>query len=726
MEDHTLLPDMTAIQDREIELPTLNMEPNPMSLSGLINTIDIGQFNAALDSDQHNQHILLPNGARGVTIPTSGTTYQVPAGTVNGQHEAITINLVPTPNRAMKTDGGFKTDVGFPTSDITDSIRGFQRDYSNENQNWTNPTTNTSTIEGSDFVISQMEQIPQRLKPKVVIVEQPKQNALRFRYECEGRSAGALQGASSTADHKTFPKIKVENYQGAAVVVVSCVTENGPYKAHPHNLVSPRTVGRDGCKKGVCTMNINNETMTVEFQNLGVQCVRRKDIQKSLTVRKEIRVDPFRQAFKHIENPQSIDLNAVRLCFQVFLEGKTQGKYTEILDPVVSQPVYDAKAKRELQIMDISDTTSSVQGGKKIIILCEKVSKEDIKVRFVDDEGWEAQGEFTSNDVHKQYAISLKTPPYKDLHITEERKVYIELYKPSNLERGDVDRHEFSYLPAENLRRNSPGSSRDKQTADVEYKKNNMWNGGAVFTEDNKSHIRIKRESNEIDNNGMTEWQRMTGSVQQQQPTHGQNRTGYSHVALVGDGFSMKPNPSQFLNQVPPMMGNYNLVTAQNIPNIPVSQNNLDRASPNIGQHSPGNINYQAQSPDSHQFRQLNIEASPQGMNMGSPQGINRGSPSPPQNYVSPYINSGEVVEIEQLVDNLSGKIETTHLTQPEHRPKGKRGAREADLTSGSNVVPRQAPSLDRQQSSIHTPDVSTNISDIVNSTLARNMTNDF
>lgn len=699
---------MTAIQDREIEIPTLNMESSSLSLSGLINTIDIGQFNEALQTS--DQHILLPNRSGGVTIPTSGTTYQVPAGTVNGQHEAITINLVPTPNRAMKTD------AGFPPTDITDRIRGFQADYNNDSQNWTHPTTNTSTIEGQEFVISQMEHIPPRQKPKVVILEQPKQNALRFRYECEGRSAGALQGGSSSSDHKTFPKIKVENYQGAAVVVVSCVTEMHPYKAHPHNLVSPRTVGRDGCKKGVCTMNINNDTMTVEFQNLGVQCVRRKDIQKSLTVRKEIRVDPFRQGFKHIESPQSIDLNAVRLCFQVFLEGKTPGKYTEILDPVVSQPVYDAKAKRELQIMDISDTTSPVQGGKKIIILCEKVSKEDIKVRFVDDEGWEAQGDFTSNDVHKQYAISFKTPPYKDLHITEERKVFVELYKPSNLEKGDVDRHEFSYLPADNARRNSPGASCEKHSVDVEFKQNNMWNGGAVFTEDSKSHIRIKRESN--DHEHMTEWQRMQSGVEQQ-TNHSQQRVPYSHVGYVGDKLSMKPNPpGQFVGQMPTMPFNY---TQLNVPNIPVSAvqttNNLGRASPNVGQPSPGHYHeYQAQSPDSQQFNQLNIAASPQGMNIGSP--------SPPQReykeYISPYINSGEVVEIEELVDNLSGKIEATHLSVGEQRGKGKRSSKDASLESGSNVVPRQAPSLDRQQSSIHTPDVSAsiNISDIVASKL--------
>ena len=65
----------------------------------------------------------------------------------------------------------------------------------------------------------------------------------------------------------------------------------------------------------------------------------------------------------------------------MFLENpQTPGKYTTILPPVCSTSIFDAKAKKELQIMDISDVTSPAEGGKKVIILCEKVTREDIKV----------------------------------------------------------------------------------------------------------------------------------------------------------------------------------------------------------------------------------------------------------------------------------------------------------------------------------------------------------
>ena len=132
-----------------------------------------------------------------------------------------------------------------------------------------------------------------------------------------------FQGANSTLELKTYPKIKIEGYKGPAVVVVSCVAHEAEKpRAHPHNLVSPAAVGREGCKRGVCTMNVpyipsQNEDMTVEFQHLGIQCVRRRDIGDALKQREQIRVDPYRQGFDHMNSPQAIDLNAVRLCFQV-------------------------------------------------------------------------------------------------------------------------------------------------------------------------------------------------------------------------------------------------------------------------------------------------------------------------------------------------------------------------------------------------------------------------
>ena len=100
--------------------------------------------------------------------------------------------------------------------------------------------------------------------------------------------------------------------------------------------------------------------------------------------------------------------------------------------------------------MDISDNTAPVDGGKKIIILCERVARDDIKVRFYDPDPfnhWEEWGDFNASDVHKQYAISVKAPRYDNRNITENKKVFLELVKPSDDSRSDPQ--EFYFLPLE-------------------------------------------------------------------------------------------------------------------------------------------------------------------------------------------------------------------------------------------------------------------------------------
>lgn len=64
----------------------------------------------------------------------------------------------------------------------------------------------------------------------VEIIEQPASHSMRFRYSCEGRSAGSIMGVNSTCEDKTFPAIRVLNYDGDAVVIVSCVSTEKPYR----------------------------------------------------------------------------------------------------------------------------------------------------------------------------------------------------------------------------------------------------------------------------------------------------------------------------------------------------------------------------------------------------------------------------------------------------------------------------------------------------------------
>ncbi len=98
------------------------------------------------------------------------------------------------------------------------------------------------------------------------------------------------------------------------------------------------------------------------------------------------------------------------------------------------------------QILEYSDDRCTVDGGKKLLLFCEKVSKDDIEVRFTQyrpgGEQVHVRGEFAATDVHKQYGICLRTPPYVDKTITQ--PVHVSgFHKP-----GSVRKMNKSEIPA--------------------------------------------------------------------------------------------------------------------------------------------------------------------------------------------------------------------------------------------------------------------------------------
>jgi c-Rel proto-oncogene protein len=86
------------------------------------------------------------------------------------------------------------------------------------------------------------------------------------------------------------------NHKGAAFVVVSCVTKDPPYRPHPHNLVGKMKE----LSQGICYFKTVSNQSVVVFPHLGIQCVKKKDIDKSLTERERLKVDPFKsELFSH-------------------------------------------------------------------------------------------------------------------------------------------------------------------------------------------------------------------------------------------------------------------------------------------------------------------------------------------------------------------------------------------------------------------------------------------
>ncbi|KAM6932921.1 transcription factor RelB [Xenentodon cancila] len=278
--------------------------------------------------------------------------------------------------------------------------------------------------------------------PRLVVLEEPKDRGMRFRYECEGRSAGSILGASSTDSNKTQPTIEIQgpiDLLKRATVTVSLVTKDLPHRPHPHCLV-----GKD-CQvgSGICKVSFSPHTSRRHsFANLGIQCVRRKELDISLQKRRSLNIDPFQTG--HSKGIEDMDMNAVRLCFQCELEWEDGRKNS--LTPVISKPIYDKKATTtsELKICNLNLYRGSCTGKTEVYMLCDKVQKDDIEIVF--KRGlWKANGEFAQTDVHRQIAIVFKTPPYQDQDITEEVEVIVVLRRISD--QMESDPVTFTYLP---------------------------------------------------------------------------------------------------------------------------------------------------------------------------------------------------------------------------------------------------------------------------------------
>ncbi|XP_070685695.1 transcription factor RelB isoform X2 [Pempheris klunzingeri] len=279
-------------------------------------------------------------------------------------------------------------------------------------------------------------------KPKLVVVEEPKERGMRFRYECEGRSAGSILGTSSTETNKTQPAIEIQGpseHIKRVTVTASLVTKDLPHRPHPHCLV-----GKD-CPdgSGICVVTLNPHShRRHSFANLGIQCVRRKELDLSLQKRRSQNIDPFQTG--HSKGIEDIDMNAVRLCFQCELEWDDGRK--DCLSPVVSNPIYDKKATTtsQLKISCLNQYQGPCIGMTEIYMLCDKVQKDDIEIIFRRG-SWKASGVFAQTDVHRQIAIVFRTPPYQDQDITEEVEVSILLRRLSDqMESEPIG---FTYLP---------------------------------------------------------------------------------------------------------------------------------------------------------------------------------------------------------------------------------------------------------------------------------------
>ncbi|XP_052635313.1 transcription factor RelB isoform X2 [Harpia harpyja] len=210
--------------------------------------------------------------------------------------------------------------------------------------------------------------------------------------------------------------------------------------ALPH---PPPRPGGQGLQQRLCEVVLKPQTNPKHsFSNLGIQCVKKKEIEAAIEKKLQLGIDPFKAG--SLKNHQEVDMNVVRICFQAsYKDGSGQ---TQHLSPVLSEPIFDKKSTNtsELRICRMNKESGPCTGGEELYLLCDKVQKEDIAVVFR-KETWEARADFSQADVHRQVAIVFKTPPYQHLELAEPVEVEVFLQRLTDSVCSESFR--FTYLP---------------------------------------------------------------------------------------------------------------------------------------------------------------------------------------------------------------------------------------------------------------------------------------
>ncbi|GFT03926.1 nuclear factor NF-kappa-B p105 subunit [Nephila pilipes] len=292
--------------------------------------------------------------------------------------------------------------------------------------------------------------------PYLIITMQPA-DTFRYRYESEKGSHGGIKGEKYSRTFKCFPEVKLNNAPCNTNIKIkaSLYTNEINPKPHVHELTGKN------CRNGECLVNLD-EDFSASFPSLAIQTRKKEEVLKTLMERKiseyglksltkEKRASLTKEVQEEIKN---FNLDSAKLCFEAFFEDDL--KYP-ICPKVFSNPINNQKsaASGDLKINRISQIIGKCSGGDEVFLFCEKVKKEDIKVRFCerDDKGnilWQAFGKFSSADVHHQVAIAFRTPEYKSFNT--EAVVFVELFRPSDGKWSESDKPiTFKYMPNEEL-----------------------------------------------------------------------------------------------------------------------------------------------------------------------------------------------------------------------------------------------------------------------------------
>lgn len=282
---------------------------------------------------------------------------------------------------------------------------------------------------------------------RLVILEQPMKET-RYRYKSESGSHGPLIGESSTQQRKTFPTVKLENYDAQLPhrIKASLVTAEDTSRAHVHRITMR---GRDD--EDCCYVTVR-ENGTAMFTTMSIVFQQKKTVADILYRRKIESLQPSQEEQRQLQTEAKreaaeLNLNLVRICFTA--ECCEEGVWKPLC-VAYSNPVANSKAGK-LRITKANRKSGSCKGGDEVWILCEKINKKDIQIKFFEENEetkertWEEAATFQESDVHYQVAIVFKTPPYRDTNLQQQVTVKFQLIRKSDNDCSEP--FEFTYLP---------------------------------------------------------------------------------------------------------------------------------------------------------------------------------------------------------------------------------------------------------------------------------------
>ncbi|XP_057374204.1 nuclear factor NF-kappa-B p105 subunit-like [Daphnia carinata] len=408
-----------------------------------------------------------------------------------------------------------------------------------------------------------------RLSPCLSILNQP-QSKFRFRYASEMTGThGCLMAESKERNKKEYIRVQLEGCQEREAIIRCTLVTNSPKPVpHVHRLGGEgNSNGNEGEFQEIVVSASKNDWIAT-FSGLTIIHTAKKQVREVVERRliTEMGNIPInRNQGQQLKDEadkiaNTMDLHSVKLKFEAFVE--RNGFREQIGPPEYSQAIHNLKSTHagDLRIVRIDKVYSCCTGQEEIFIFVEKVNKKDIKIRFFEtdeneQEIWSAFADFSELDVHHQYAIAFKTPPYQDPNIQSDVTVQFQLFRPSNQSTSEAK--SFTYTPRERVGMKRP--RRDISVNSDCHTNRREYNPTRTLPQDDLSN---PMTSSAFRNNGLSgdksSNQELTATFRGQESKSFQNLTGNSSTMIENAPLTEPYNPMHLHTALPeqpwPMM----------------------------------------------------------------------------------------------------------------------------------------------------------------------------